>query len=60
MYFRQATETEIIESILQLNKEGGINDVSTKFLIMCENHVSYYLKELPNFCIDSQFVSRLI
>ena len=60
MYFRQATETEIVESIMQLNKEGGINDVSRKFLIMCKNHVSYYLKELPNFCIDSQFVSRLI
>ena len=53
MYFRQATETEIVESIMQLNKEGGINDVSRKFLNMCKNHVSYYLKELFNFCIDS-------
>ena len=52
-YFRHATETEIFESIVQLDKEGGINYVSRKFLIMCEIHVSYYLKELFNFCIDS-------
>ena len=45
--------SEIVESIMQLNKEGGINDVSRKFLILCKNHVSYYLKELFNFCIDS-------
>ena len=51
--FCQATETEIVESVMQLNKEGGIYDVSRKFLIMCKNHVSYYLKEPFNFCIDS-------
>ena len=43
MYFRHAIETEIVESIMQLNKEGGINDVSIKFVCMCKNHVSYYL-----------------
>ena len=53
MYFRHTTGSEIIEPILQLNKEGCINDVSRKFLILCKNHVSYYLKELFNFCIDS-------
>ena len=53
LYFRQASETEIVESIMQLNKGGGINDVSRKFLIMCKNHASNYLKELFNFCIDS-------
>ena len=45
MYFRYATVTEFIESIMQLNKEGGINDV------MCKNYVSFYLKELFNFGI---------
>ena len=53
MYFRQATEAEIIESIMQLSKEGVNNDVSRKFRFMCKNHVSYYSKELFNFCIDS-------
>ena len=53
MYFCQATETGSVESIMQLNKEDGIKDVSRKFLIMCKNNVSYYLKELFNFCIDS-------
>ena len=52
MYFRQATETEIIESFMQLIKEGGIDDVSRTFLIMYKNHASYYSKELLNFCID--------
>ena len=53
MYFLQATETETVYSIMQLNKEGGINDISRKFLNICKNHVSYYLKELFNFCIVS-------
>ena len=39
MCFRHATETDIVESIMQLNKEGAINDVSGKFLAMDQNHV---------------------
>ena len=34
MYFRDATETDIIESILHLNKEGGIKDISREFLFI--------------------------
>ena len=44
MYFRNATETDVIESIMRLNKEGGINDISRKFLVICKNYFSYYLK----------------
>ena len=51
--FCQAAETETVESIMHLNKEGGISHVSRNFIIICENLVSYYLKELLNFCIDS-------
>ena len=51
MYFRNAKETDVINSIMRLNKEGGINDVSHNFLVICKNYVSYYLKELLNFCI---------
>ena len=39
-----ATETDIIESILHLNKKVGIDDVSRKILVMCESYVFYYLK----------------
>ena len=42
MHFRQATENEIVESIMQLNKESGINDVFRQFLIMCKSPVSCY------------------
>ena len=40
MYFQSATETDIIKSIMHLNKEGGINDISRKFLVICKNYVS--------------------
>ena len=43
MYFRHATRTEIIESILQLKKECGINDVSRKFFIMCKKKTLFIL-----------------
>ena len=33
-YFRNATETVIIEPIMCLNKEGGVNDISRKFLVI--------------------------
>ena len=51
MYLQNATETDIIESITHLNKEGGINDVSRIFLVMCKNYISCYLKQLFNPCI---------
>ena len=51
MHFQNATEFDIIESIMRFNKEGGINDVSRKFLVICKNLVFYYLKELFNVCI---------
>ena len=53
MYFRNAMGTDIIEPIIRLNKGGGINDCSRKFLVICKNLVSYYLKEPFNFCITS-------
>ena len=53
MYFCVATETEIVEFIMQMNREVGLNHVCRKFHIMCKNHVSHYFKELFNFCIDS-------
>ena len=53
MYFRNTTKTDIIESTMYLNKEGSINDVSRKFLVMCKHYVSIYLKELFNFSITS-------
>ena len=34
-------------------KEGGINYVSRKFLVMCKSYVLYYLKQLFNFSIIS-------
>ena len=43
-YFQNATETDIIDSIMSLDKEGGINDISCKFLVIGKSYVSYYLK----------------
>ena len=43
----------ILWSIMRFNKEGGINNISRKFLIICKNYVSYYLKDPFNFCIIS-------
>ena len=53
MYFRNDTETDNIESFMHLDKGGGINEVSRKFLVTCRNYVSCYLKELCNLCITS-------
>ena len=52
MYFQNATETNTIKSIMRLNKEGGINDISRKFLVIWRNYF-YYLKELFNLCFKS-------
>ena len=53
IYFRHASETDIIESILHPNKQGFIIDVSRKILVICKNYVFYHLKELISFCILS-------
>ena len=50
-FFQNVTVTEILESIMCLNKKIGINDISRKFLVICKNHVAHHLKELLNFCI---------
>ena len=42
MFFRNSKEIEIRDSSMHLNKEGRINDVSSKFMVMCKNYVSYY------------------
>ena len=52
-FFRKGTETETLESIMSLNKEGDINDVYLKLLIMCKNHVAYHLKDILNVCVTS-------
>ena len=44
IYFRQATETKNVESIMELNIEGCKNDVPRKFLTICKNQISYYLR----------------
>ena len=36
-----------------LNKEGGINNISYKFLVLCKFHVAYHLNELLTFCLTS-------
>ena len=38
---------------MRQNKEGDVNDISRKILVICKSHVSYHLKELFNFCIIS-------
>ena len=43
-FFRNATETDILRSMMCLTKEGGINDISRKFLVLCKSDVDYHLK----------------
>ena len=50
MYFRNGTKTDIIDSILRLYKEGGINDVSRKFMVIRKILVSY--------CLEEQFIRK--
>ena len=38
---------------MRLNNEGGINDVSRKFPVICKNFFSYCMKEIFNFCITT-------
>ena len=40
MYFRRATEADVLEFIIHLNKVGGINDISRKFPVTCNSYVS--------------------
>ena len=51
MYFQNVPETDILESIKLLNKEGDINDVSRKILVMCKSYVSFNLREPLKFSI---------
>ena len=51
--FRSATETDIIESIIQLNNKCVINEVLRKIMVMYENYFSDNLKELFHFCMIS-------
>ena len=57
--FQNVIETEILECIMCLIKEGGINDISRKFLVMCKNHNAYHLNGLLNFCIASGVYSSI-
>ena len=60
MYFRHVSETDIIESLMHLNKVGGINYVSRKFLVIYKSYVSYYLKDWFNFsCTSGAFPNAL-
>ena len=33
-YYRHATENDIMESIIHINREKGINEISSNFLVM--------------------------
>ena len=59
MFFRNVMETEILESTMCLNKEGGINNITRKIFVMCENLVAYHQKELLNFCRTSGVHSNI-
>jgi len=52
MFFNPTTTTEVIKSIMSLNKEGGLKDVSRKFLLLCNLPLSHYLMDLFNLCIS--------
>ena len=42
-----------------LNKKGGMNDISRKFLVMCKRLVVYHLNKLFKFSITSGIYSNI-
>ena len=53
MFMYPATNDEVVKVIRGLKKEGGLNDISRRFLKLSASHVSEYLCELFNLCILS-------
>ena len=46
-------ETENVESVMCLNKEGEVIDFSRKFFVVSNFHVAYHLEDFLSFCITS-------
>ena len=53
MFMYPATNDEIIKIIKGLKKEGGLDDVSRRFLKLASSQIAPYLRDLFNKCIQS-------
>ena len=52
MFMYYCTEHEMVDAITSLRKEGGLADISCRFLKLCKYHIAPYLCNLFNLCID--------
>lgn len=52
MFLHHSTKEEVSLFIKRLRKNGGIHDISRRFLILCDNFVPEYMCKLFNMCID--------
>ena len=55
MTFYPTTEVEISAKIASLKKEGALDELSRRFLVLCKNHVAKIVAELINLCIQQEF-----
>ena len=52
MVMREATVSEVSVIVSNLRKNGGLDDISRRFLYLCGNYVPVYLCKLFNLCIN--------
>ena len=52
LIFEKCIEDEISSIISNLKKEGGLNDISRRFLRLCSDHASKCISSVFNVCID--------
>ena len=53
MFMHYATNNEIIKIIKELKKEGGLDDISRRFLKLASSQIAPYLRDLFNKCIQT-------
>ena len=54
MYFSETSPGEILAIVSKLKKNGGLQDVSRKFLFLCAEHVATLLSDLFNQCLRQE------
>ena len=53
MFMHYATNNELIKIIKELKKEGGLDDISRRFLKLASSQIAPYLRDLFNKCIQA-------
>ena len=53
-YFHPTTPEEVKFYIQSLRKNGGLYDITRRFLIICDNHATEIISKLFNLCIEQR------